>query len=46
MTIYLQNGGTLERAQRIGPHATPRTTNLSDRTEDRIELDQVEQIRL
>jgi hypothetical protein len=36
---YLQNGGTLERAQQIEAHQSPRTTKLYDRTSDEISLD-------
>ena len=34
ITAYLLNGGTLERAQRIAAHESPRTTKLYDRTAD------------
>ena len=30
-TAYLQNGGTLEQAQQIAAHESPRTTKLMDR---------------
>ena len=46
ITVYLQNGGTLEHAQRIAAHASPRTTKLYDRTADRIVLGEFERIRL
>ena len=36
ITAYLSNGGTLEHAQRIAGHASPKTTKLYDRTADRI----------
>ena len=39
---YLQNGGTLEHAQQIAAHQSPRTTKLYDRTKDEISLDEVE----
>ena len=32
ITAYLSNGGTLEHAQRIAGHASPKTTKLYDRT--------------
>jgi hypothetical protein len=44
ITAYLQNGGTLERAQQIAAHQSPRTTKLYDRTKDEISLDEVERI--
>ena len=34
ITAYLSNGGTLEHAQRIAGHASPKTTKLYDRTAD------------
>ena len=45
ITAYLQNGGTLEHAQQIAAHQSPRTTKLYDRTRDEISLDEVERIR-
>ena len=39
ITAYLSNGGTLEHAQRIAGHASPKTTKLYDRTADRIARD-------
>jgi hypothetical protein len=44
ITAYLQNGGTLEHAQQIAAHQSPRTTKLYDRTKDEISLDEVERI--
>lgn len=43
-TIYLQNGGTIEHAQHIANHESPRTTKLYHRTDDAISLDEVERI--
>ena len=37
ITAYLENGGTIENAQAIAAHESPRTTKLHDRTEDEIE---------
>jgi len=45
ITAYLQNGGTLEHAQQIAAHQSPRTTKLYDRTEDEISLEEVERIK-
>jgi integrase/recombinase XerD len=42
ITAYLNNGGTLEHAQRIAAHESPRTTKLYDRTSDEITLDEIE----
>jgi integrase len=38
ITAYLENGGTLENAQAIAAHESPRTTKLCDRTADEITL--------
>jgi integrase len=38
ITAYLENGGTLENAQAISAHQSPRTTKLYDRTSDEITL--------
>jgi site-specific recombinase XerD len=44
ITAYLKNGGTLEHAQAIANHSSPRTTKLYDRRSDEISLDEVEKI--
>ena len=44
ITAYLLNGGTLEHAQAIAAHESPRTTKLYDRTADEITLDEIEKI--
>lgn len=44
ITVYLQNGGALEVAQRMAAHSSPETTKLYDRTSDEISPDEVEQI--
>lgn len=46
ITVYLQNGGSLEVAQQIAAHESPRTTKLYDRTSDELTLDEIERIRL
>jgi len=46
ITAYLGNGGTLERAQAIAAHESPRTTKLYDRTCDAVTLDEIERIRI
>jgi integrase/recombinase XerD len=38
------NGGTLEQAQEIANHASPKTTELYDRSNDQITLNLVEWI--
>jgi hypothetical protein len=44
ITIYLTNGGTLEKAQMMAAHESPRTTKLYDRTNDAVSLDEVERV--
>ena len=44
ITTFLLNGGTIENAQAIAAHESPRTTKLYDRTRDEITLDEVERI--
>ena len=46
ITAYLENGGTMEKAQAIAAHESPRTTKLYDRTSDEITLDEVERIAI
>ena len=46
VTAYLENGGTIENAQAIAAHESPRTTKLYDRTGDEITLDEVEKIQI
>jgi len=44
ITAYLENGGTIEKAQLIAAHESPRTTKLYDRTGDEMTLDEIERI--
>ena len=44
ITAYLLNGGTLERAQAIAAHESPRTTKLYDRTADDVTVEDIEKI--
>jgi len=46
ITAYLENGGTLEKAQMMAAHESPRTTKLYDRTNDQVTLDEVERIAI
>ena len=46
ITAYLSNGGALEHAQKMAAHESPRTTELYDRTKERLTQDEVERIRL
>jgi integrase len=46
ITAYLENGGTIEHAQQIACHESPKTTKLYDRTSDQITLDEVERIAI
>lgn len=44
ITEFLLNGGTLERAAAIANHESTRTTQLYNRTDDRISLDEIERV--
>ena len=46
ITAYLENGGTIEKAQQIAAHESPRTTKLYDRTYDELTLDEIERIAI
>jgi integrase len=46
ITAFLENGGTIENAQAIAAHESPRTTKLYDRTGDKITLDEIERIMI
>ena len=45
ITTYLENGGSIEKAQCMAGHADPKTTGLYDRTSDKVSLDEIERIR-
>jgi site-specific recombinase XerD len=46
ITTFLENGGTIENAQAIAAHNSPRTTKLYDRTGDKITLDEISRIKI
>jgi integrase len=46
ITTYLENGGSIENAAAIAAHESPRTTKLYDRRSDRINLAEIERIRI
>ena len=46
ITAYLKNKGTLEAAQQLANHESPRTTKLYDRRQDEISVDEVEKISI
>jgi site-specific recombinase XerC len=46
ITAYLENSGTIEKAQQIAGHESPRTTKLYDRTEGKLTLDEIEPIAI
>ena len=46
ITAYLENGGTIERAQQIAAHESPTTTKLYDRTSDELTLEEMERIKI
>ncbi len=45
ITNFLENGGSMEKAQAIAAHESPKTTKLYDRTADALTLDEIERIR-
>ena len=44
ITEYMRNGGTLEKAQQMAAHASATTTQMYNRVEDRVTLDEVERV--
>ena len=44
ITTYLENGGSIERAAVIANHSSIRTTQLYDRRDDQVTLDEIERI--
>jgi len=44
ITDYLKNAGTLEHAQAMANHSSPRTTKLYDRRNDELTLDEYERV--
>jgi integrase len=44
ITAYVKNGGTLEKAAAMANHASTRTTQLYDRRQDEMSLDEVERV--
>jgi len=44
ITAYLQNGRSLEHAQKIAAYESARTTKLYDRRGDQVSLDEIERI--
>jgi len=45
-TDYLKSEGTLEHAQNMAAHSSPRTTKLYDRRNDETALDEYEKVRI
>jgi integrase/recombinase XerD len=46
ITAYLRNGGTVEKAAQIAAHESTRTTQLYNRTDDELTLDEIERIMI
>ncbi len=46
ITAYLENGGVLEKAATMAAHASTRTTQLYDRRDDQLTLDEFEKIQI
>jgi hypothetical protein len=45
ITDYLKSDGTLEHAQNMAAHSSPRTTKLYDRRNEEAALDEYEKVR-
>ena len=46
ITEYLRNGGTIEKAAQIAAHESTRTTQLYNRVDDALSLDEIERVRI
>ncbi|MGB9067521.1 MAG: tyrosine-type recombinase/integrase [Candidatus Acidiferrales bacterium] len=46
ITDYLKSEGTLEHAQNMAAHSSPRTTKLYDRRNDETALNEYEKVRI
>jgi integrase len=46
ITNYMEHGGTLEKAQQIATHSSPRTTKLYDRSNDQVDIGEIEKIQI
>jgi hypothetical protein len=46
ITAHFEEGGTIEEAQAIAFHESPKSTELHDRTSDQIDLDEIEKIKI
>lgn len=46
ITVYVKNKGTLEAAQHIANHESPRTTKFCDQRQDEVSLHKVERIAI
>jgi integrase len=46
ISAYLEAGGTLENAQAMAAHESPRTTKLYDHTPNIMTLDEIERITI
>lgn len=44
ITEYMRNGGTLEKAQQMAAHASAKTTNMYNRVQDEVTLDEIERV--
>jgi integrase/recombinase XerD len=46
MTAYLENVGTIEHAQQIANHESPKDTKVYDRTSDQFTPDEAEKLTI
>ncbi|WP_395145159.1 hypothetical protein [Armatimonas sp.] len=42
ITFYIENGGSINEAQKLANHADPRTTKLYDRSGDTVSLNEID----
>jgi len=45
ITDYLRNGGTREKAQHMANHSSGRTTQLYDRRDEEVTVQEIEKVR-
>ncbi len=45
LSLYLANGGTLRKAQQMADHSSARTTQLYDRREEELTVQEIEKVR-
>ena len=46
ITNFIENGGSVEKAQQIAAHRDVRTTKLYDRSSEELTLDEIERVKI